>query len=276
MKRVKKLQALQMMFQDWPQTKQLCGNAVQFEQQLRDYIRWRGDIAVFDQRGNNILENDITNAAEYTKTLLRKNFSNDLEYDNGIFIPKGTRPRPKPGPGRNFPDDPDFDDDFDPDPRPNPIGFDLPSGSLFPWIKDHLLLVILVIALLMFFSKGGLRTVSRLVSGLVSGLLPIALGAAALFGIIYLIRRGSFGFFRDVKLKPLLIVVAVIAGLVFLYEALGPAAYAIVMNGGLAKLLFFVFALAATIGILKSKNMGWPIGVKLVVIGVFWLVLLKT
>lgn len=275
MKRVKKLEALQMMFRDWPQTKQLRGDAVQFEQKLRDYIRWRGDIAVFDQRGNNILENDITNAAEYTKTLLRKYFSSDLEYDNGVFIPKGTRPRPKPGPGGDFPDAPDFDDDFDdnsdPGSWPRPGGFGVPSGALFSWLKDHLLLVILVLALLMFLSKGGLR----MVTGLVSGLLPVALGAAALFGIIYLIRRGSFGFIRNVKLKPVLIVVGIILALIFLYKALGPAAYAIVMNGGLTKLLFFVFALAATIGILKSKNMGWPIGVKLVVIAVFWLVVLK-
>lgn len=259
MKRVKKLEALQMMFQDWPQTKQLRGDAVQFEQQLRDYIRWRGDIAVFDQRGNNILENDITNAAEYTKTLLRKYFSNDLKYDpaSRIFIPKG-------------PDD-DSVDDVDRAPWPKSGGFDIPSGSLFPWLKEHLLLVILVLALLMFLSKGGLRKLT----GLVSGLLPVALGAAALFGIIYLIRRGSFGFFRGVKPKPVLIAIGIVVALTLLYKVLGPAAYAAVMNGGLAKLLFFVFVLAATIGILKSKNMGWPIGVKLVVIAVFWLVLLK-
>ena len=247
MTRVKKLEAIRMMFRDWPQTKRYYAGSVEFEEQLREYIRWRGDIIVLDQKGNNILDNDIEHAAAYSRTLLIRYFPE--------VIKKPKHP--------------------DPDPRPRPGGFDVPSGSLFSWIKDHLLLIMLVIALLMFLSKGGLRTVSRLVSGLVSGLLPVALGAAALFGIIYLIRRGSFGFFRDVKLKPLLIVVAVIAGLVFLYEALGPAAYAIVMNGGLAKLLFFVFALAATIGILKSKNMGWPIGVKLVVIAVFWLVLVK-
>lgn len=261
MTRVKKLEAIRMMFRDWPHAKRYYAGSVEFEEQLREYIRWRGDIIVLDQKGNNILDNDIEHAAAYSRTLLIRYFPEVIK-------------KPKyPDPDPNFDDG---DDDPHPDPWPNPIDFDPPSGSLFPWIKDHLPLIILIIALLMFLSKGGLRTVSRLVSGLVSGLLPIALGAAALFGIIYLIRRGSFGFFRDVKLKPLLIVVAVIAGLVFLYEALGPAAYAIVMNGGLAKLLFFVFALAATIGILKSKNMGWPIGIKLVVIGVFWLVLLKT
>lgn len=261
MTRVKKLDAIRMMFRDWPQTKRYYAGSVEFEQQLRAYIRWRGDIIVLDQKGNSILDNDIEHAAAYSQKLLKMYFPE---------LTKKKRPvPPNPIPYRDEDEEDEDEDDF-PGPRPTPIGFD------FPWVKDHLLLVILVLALLMFFSRGGLRTVSRLVSGLVSGLLPIVLGAAALFGIIYLIRRGSFGFFRNVRLKPLLIVVAVIAGLVFLYETLGPAAYAAVMNGGLTKLLFFVFTLAASIGILKSKNMGWPIGVKLVVIGVFWLVLLKT
>lgn len=78
---------------------------------------------------------------------------------------------------------------------------------------------------------------------------------------------------REILFSPLGVVLAVIAVCIFLYEVVGPAAYAFIMDGPFFKILLIILAGAAVVAILKSAR-GWPSGVKFVVILVIGLVLL--
>ena len=70
---------------------------------------------------------------------------------------------------------------------------------------------------------------------------------------------------REILFSPLGVVLAVIAVCIFLYEVVGPAAYAFIMDGPFFKILLIILAGAAVVAILKSAR-GWPSGVKFVVI----------
>lgn len=264
MVRVKKQDAIKMMLHDWPNTADFCGGSIAFEEQLRDYISWRGDIEVRDYKGNNILYNDIANAASYTESLLRKNFSNVFEYDKRTktFSKKGSGNRggrQSQGARQGGYSGSGFDASWDKCDGDGGSSDYTHGGGLFSWIGGHTGLVVGLIVALAILAKLGFRNI-----------LPVALGVGALVGLILLIRRGSLDFFRNVQLNPVLIIFGIILALVLFYRFVGPAAYEAIMNGGLAKLLFLAFTVWASIAILKSKNMGWPIGIKLVVIAVLW------
>ena len=69
-------------------------------------------------------------------------------------------------------------------------------------------------------------------------------------------------------------IIAVVV-LVLIYKILGPAVYAFITSGAIFKLICFAIGGFASYKILTSKNMGWPIYIKLGVLFVIWLVLLN-
>ena len=98
---------------------------------------------------------------------------------------------------------------------------------------------------------------------LVIVILLIILAGAAVVAIL----KSARGWPSGVKFVVILVI-----GLVLLYSVVGPAIYAFLMSGILFKLLCLVIAVAAVVGILKA-DLGWPIGVKIVVIIVILAVL---
>lgn len=87
-------------------------------------------------------------------------------------------------------------------------------------------------------------------------------------------RGGSFSLSQFFK-SPVGIVIIAIVALVLIYKILGPAVYSFITSGAIFRVICFVLGGLATFGIVKSKNMGWPIYIKAIVIFVIWLVLLK-
>ena len=62
---------------------------------------------------------------------------------------------------------------------------------------------------------------------------------------------------------------------VALYMLLGDTVYDFITSGAVFKVILIGLCALMTVGILKSKKMGWPLPIKLVVIFVFWLVILN-
>jgi len=60
-----------------------------------------------------------------------------------------------------------------------------------------------------------------------------------------------------------------------LYSLLGDTVYDFITSGAIFKIILIGLCGLMTIGILKSKKMGWPLPIKLIVIFVFWLVILN-
>lgn len=60
-----------------------------------------------------------------------------------------------------------------------------------------------------------------------------------------------------------------------LYMLLGDTVYDFITSGAVFKIILIGLCCLMTVGILKSKKMGWPLPIKLVVIFVFWLVILN-
>ena len=58
---------------------------------------------------------------------------------------------------------------------------------------------------------------------------------------------------------------------IILYALLFDTVYNFIMSGAIFKIILIGLCCLITFGILKSKNMGWPLPIKLVVIFVFWL-----
>ena len=94
-------------------------------------------------------------------------------------------------------------------------------------------------------------------------ILLIILAGAAVVAIL----KSARGWPSGVKFTVILVI-----ALVLLYQLVGPAIYSFLMSGALFRIICLVIAVATSIGILKG-NIGWPIGVKLVVIIVIWTVL---
>ena len=87
-------------------------------------------------------------------------------------------------------------------------------------------------------------------------------------------RGGSFSFSQFFK-SPIGIAIIAIVALVLIYKILGPAIYNFITSGAIFRVICFVLGGLATFGIVKSKNMGWPIYIKAIVIFVIWIVLLN-
>ena len=84
-------------------------------------------------------------------------------------------------------------------------------------------------------------------------------------------KKGLKGAANGFSGKIILIAIACI----ILYALLGDTVYNFIMSGAIFKIILIGLCSLITFGILKSKNMGWPLPIKLVVIFVFWLVVLN-
>lgn len=124
--------------------------------------------------------------------------------------------------------------------------------------------VLAVIAVCIFlYEVVGPAMYSFIMNGPFFKILLIILAGAAVVAIL----KSARGWPSGVKFVVILVI-----GLVLLYSIVGPAIYSFLMSGALFKILCLLIGAAAVVGILKA-DMGWPIGVKLVVIVVIWLVL---
>ena len=70
-------------------------------------------------------------------------------------------------------------------------------------------------------------------------------------------------------------VILAIVILVLIYKLVGDTVWSFITSGALFRLICFSIAAFVSYKILKSKNMGWPLPIKLVVLFVIWLVLTK-
>lgn len=125
------------------------------------------------------------------------------------------------------------------------------------------ILLVVAIAAVLFYKLLGPTVYALITSGPLFYLFCLVVGVLV---IRALVRSGSinWGFAA--------LVIGILA-LVALYKSVGPGLYAALMSGALFQLLLYPIALAVSVGILRAKNMGWPLPVKLVVIGVIWLVI---
>lgn len=82
---------------------------------------------------------------------------------------------------------------------------------------------------------------------------------------------GSYGGRRSIP-GPLLVALAVLGLCLLIYLLLGAAIYDYLMGGAFFGIVVLILCGCITVGVLRSKKMGWPIGVKLVVLAVIWLV----
>lgn len=93
-------------------------------------------------------------------------------------------------------------------------------------------------------------------------------------------NRGQDGNYRKHGAKGLLsagtgkVILAVVI-IAVLYSLLGDTVWNFITSGAIFKLICFAIGSLASIGILRSKNMGWPLPIKLVVIIVIWVVLVN-
>lgn len=83
-------------------------------------------------------------------------------------------------------------------------------------------------------------------------------------------NRFDFGSFVG---SPLFWAIVIIIGLIFFYQMFGATVYDFIIGIKLKRVISWVFAILATIGIIRGKNMGWPIYIKIGVIFVIWLVM---
>ncbi len=91
-------------------------------------------------------------------------------------------------------------------------------------------------------------------------------------------NRGQDGEYRKNGIRGFLkggsgnVILAAII-LVPVYTLVGDKIWAVITSGAIFRLICFAIAAFASYKILRSKNMGWPLPVKLVVLFVIWLVL---
>lgn len=125
------------------------------------------------------------------------------------------------------------------------------------------ILLVVAIAAVLLYKLLGPTVYALITSGPLFYLFCLVVGVLV---IRALVRSGSinWGFAA--------LVIGVLA-LVALYKSVGPGLYTALMSGALFQLLLYPIAIAVSVGILRAKNMGWPLPVKLVVIGVIWLVI---
>lgn len=75
--------------------------------------------------------------------------------------------------------------------------------------------------------------------------------------------------------SPAGILIIGIVVLVLIYKLLGPTVYALITSGAIFRIICFAIGGLVSFGILKSKNMGWPIYIKALVLFAIWVVLLN-
>jgi len=225
-------------------------SAQELEEQQREYGRRIGkNVKGF---GKDINKNDINSSAAYTKRLyndertgLRDRMEYDRETDSYYIYDDDNSGR-----GRGGFKIPDI----------TPIGDINPRGCLCSPIG----LVALVIAIcVILYELVGPAVYSFIMDGPFFKILLIILAIAAVMAIL----RSANNWPSGVKFVVLLVI-----GLVLLYSIVGPAVYSFLMSGALFKIICLVIAGAAVIGIIRA-DLGWPIGVKIVVIAVIWLVI---
>ncbi len=93
-------------------------------------------------------------------------------------------------------------------------------------------------------------------------------------------NRGQDGEYRksgkvSLNLGGFFKVIVGIIIVVLLYKAVGDDVWSFLTSGAIFRVICFAIAAFVSYKILRSKNMGWPLPVKLVVLFVIWLVLLK-
>lgn len=84
-------------------------------------------------------------------------------------------------------------------------------------------------------------------------------------------KNGVGGFLKGGTGKVILAIIIVAV----LYSLVGDTVWSFITSGAIFKLICFAIGVLASIGILRAKNMGWPLPIKLVVIIVVWVVLLN-
>ncbi len=84
-------------------------------------------------------------------------------------------------------------------------------------------------------------------------------------------KNGVGGFLKGGTGKVILAIIIVAV----LYSLVGDTVWGIITSGAIFKLICFAIGVLASIGILRAKNMGWPLPIKLIVIVVIWVVLLN-
>lgn len=250
----------------------------ELEAQMKRYVA-DNDIHVPSGRNGNYETNSMQGGMERTQKILdenpalrreiekimrdnRKKQGMDPHIPGGKGGKGGGRIDGTPGPVRT----PTWgEDDWDPTPGPRkPIGGDRDRRnpyrerkSLREILFSPLGVVLAVIAVCIFlYEVVGPAAYAFIMDGPFFKILLILLAGAAVVAIL----KSARGWPAGVKFVVILII-----GLVLLYSVVGPAIYSFLMSGVLFKLICLVIAVAAIIGILKA-NMGWPIGVKIVVI----------
>lgn len=84
----------------------------------------------------------------------------------------------------------------------------------------------------------------------------------------------SFSLSEFIK-SPLGVLIALALVFTFIYMVFGEAIYSFITSGAIFKVICFVIAGFASFGIIKSKNLGWPIYIKALVLFAVWVVLLN-
>lgn len=84
-------------------------------------------------------------------------------------------------------------------------------------------------------------------------------------------KNGLAGFFKSSTGVVILAIVAIAV----LYKLVGPTVWGFITSGAMFKLICFALGALASFGILRSKKMGWPLPIKLIVLAVIWVVLLN-
>ena len=241
--------------------------AEELEEQQRRFGKKTGrDVKGF---GKNINNNDINSSANYTNRLYndeRSGLRDKMYYDSdsdSYYIYSDAE--------RGYEDTPYWPGWFDNYiKRPikgitNSIGGRGRGGfDLHDFIFSPMGIVLLVIAVCVILYKlVGPAVYSFIMDGPFFKILLIILAVAAVWAIL----RSSINWPGGIKFVVLLVI-----GLVLLYSVVGPAVYSFLMSGALFKIICLVIAGAAVIGIIRA-DLGWPIGVKIAVIAVIWLVL---
>lgn len=271
-------------------------NWQELEQQMKDYVRDNG-IHIPSGRNGNYVTNDIYGGMKRTQEILdgdpalRKLFDQAAkknQKDQGMDPTglgdkkggkggkggqKGGRTGGRTDRGTGWGDTrPAFDWDFGDDDddggrgrgRSKRMGGYRDRKSLKEILFSPLGVVLAVIALCIFlYEVVGPAAYEFIMNGPFFKILLIILAGAAVVAIL----KSARGWPSGVKFTVILVI-----GLVLLYSVVGPAIYAFLMSGILFKLICLVIAAAAVIGILKA-DLGWPIGVKIVVIIVILAVL---
>lgn len=83
-------------------------------------------------------------------------------------------------------------------------------------------------------------------------------------------KSGGSGDWKPVNIPPGAIVLVVIAAFLLFYKTFGDALVHFVTSGILVKPVCILIAILASVGIVKDKNMGWPIHLKAFVLFIVW------